>query len=143
MNILKHVLYFSIALTLVSACNQPGPQPFAIGKDACDFCKMTIMEKTSGMELITEKGKLFKFDDISCGVKYHKKNASTGNKLYVSDRISGNFILADKASYLKSESIRTPMGSNIAAFLNGDAAKKYERKAKGKLMTWDEVMALY
>ncbi len=41
-------------------CNTE-PQPIKIGEDACSFCKMSIADNRYGAEIITKKGKVFKF----------------------------------------------------------------------------------
>ena len=54
--------FISMALLLLNGCSK-GPKPIDYGNDGCHFCKMTIVDKIHGSELITEKGKVFKFDD--------------------------------------------------------------------------------
>ena len=49
-------------LYLFMSCNTK-PEPFAIGKDNCSFCKMGIIDPRFGGEMITKKGKIYKFDD--------------------------------------------------------------------------------
>jgi len=50
---------------LLTACSHE-PDPIRYGKDACAHCKMTIMDKRFSAELITAKGKVFKFDAAEC-----------------------------------------------------------------------------
>ncbi len=50
---------------LISSCNT-GPEPFKFGKDNCHFCKMTISDARFGAEIVTTKGKIYKFDDVKC-----------------------------------------------------------------------------
>ena len=54
-----------ILLLLISSCNTE-PQKINYGKDLCEHCKMTIMDKKFGAELITKKGKTMKFDSGEC-----------------------------------------------------------------------------
>lgn len=48
-----------------SSCSQT-VEPIKIGVENCNYCQMTIMKNTNGSEIITNKGKIFKFDDHGC-----------------------------------------------------------------------------
>ena len=50
-----------------------GPEPIAYGHDGCAYCEMTIMDQRYGTELVTDKGKIFKFDSVECLVRYLKE----------------------------------------------------------------------
>nr|WP_246229479.1 hypothetical protein [Mucilaginibacter humi] len=58
---------------LLGACSH-APEPIRYGKDACAHCKMTIMDKRFSSELVTAKGKVFKFDAAECMTAYLKEN---------------------------------------------------------------------
>ena len=136
-------LFTLLLLPALTACTTSDPVPFKVGKDACDHCKMTIMSKTFGMELITAKGKVFKFDDIICCVNYLNKNGKEGDLLYVAENSKGALIPASAAFYLKSEKNRTPMNSQIIAFSNKSAAVNVQKSKGGEILTWENVKALY
>lgn len=119
---------FLIIIIFLSGCSS-GVQPVMYGKDNCEHCKMTIMNNHFAAELITTKGKVFKFDDIQCLSMYIKNTPVAKNsvkQLFITDySVPGKFINADKAGFIKSDSLRSPMEGNIAAFENSDSAKKY------------------
>ena len=102
------------------------PQEIAVGKDQCANCKMTISEPKYATQLITEKGRLYKFDDISCMNDYEVSNTeSTGNaKTYVADFPSGEFIEKTTATFIKGGDIKSPMGGNTQAYKDKAAAEK-------------------
>jgi len=139
---MKNKTIITLLSTILLSCTAQGPVPFKIGKDACDHCKMTVMSKKNGMEFISDKGKIFKFDDISCGVNYLKANKPTG-KWYVADFQNGNLVEAEKAFYLKSDKLRTPMNSSIIAFATKEFAEKNKKKSGGEILTWPAVQDLY
>ena len=58
-------------LLLFSSCKTE-PKPIDFGSDACEFCQMIIIDNHYGGELITEKGKVFKFDSGECMARYIK-----------------------------------------------------------------------
>ena len=114
-------------LMFLTSCTT-GPQPIKIGTDSCSYCKMTISDNRFGAELITGKGRMYKFDDIHCLVSFYKSvlsnKESVQNIYFVNFEAPHNFILASKAYLLKSDEFRTPMAGNIAAFEKKEAAGK-------------------
>ena len=125
MKFLKKILLALPFLALMS-CQESGPKDFLLEKDQCDNCKMTIADINYATELITEKGRVYKFDDISCMTMYE---GSEGDKLknskkYVIDVPTGKFLELSKATLIKGGSIKSPMGGNTQAFANKDAAEK-------------------
>ncbi len=127
---------------LFSAC-KPEAQPIEYGFDSCTHCKMTIADNRFGSELVTEKGKVFKFDAIECLVEYHNSVDDKFAINLVSDFASpGNFIDAQQAFYLQSEAIPSPMGMNLSAFAKESEAEEVMQNSGGELMSWLEVMEL-
>src|SRR5215212_5688861 len=57
----KNKLAVAMLLTFVMQSCSVGPQPIKYGSDACEFCKMTIMQKKFANEWVTDKGKVFRF----------------------------------------------------------------------------------
>jgi len=129
-------------LVLSGSCNSE-PQPIKIGTDACSFCKMTISDNRFGGEIITKKGKTYKFDDIHCLLSFKKSDAvkkeDIDHTYLVKFDGTRNFIEASNALLFKSEDFHTPMGSNIAAFENGQSLNNTVQKFKGAVVTWNDL----
>ena len=53
-------------MVALSACSASGPEPIVVNKDVCFHCKMNISDVRFGAELITTKGRIYKFDDVVC-----------------------------------------------------------------------------
>ena len=119
-------LFLASSMMFLAACAETGPQDIAVGKDQCDNCKMTISEPKYATQLITEKGRLYKFDDISCLTDYETSNteSTTNAKTYVADFPSGKFIERSTATFIKGGDIKSPMGGNTQAFQDKTAAEK-------------------
>ena len=119
-------LLVASSMIVLAACSESMPQEIAVGKDQCANCKMTISEPKYATQLITEKGRLYKFDDISCMNDYEVSNTeSTGNaKTYVADFSSGEFIEKTTATFIKGGDIKSPMGGNTQAYKDKAAAEK-------------------
>lgn len=133
-------LFFVMAL-LLSACGSNGPEEIKLNSDHCDFCKMTISNGKFGAELITQKGRVYKFDDLLCMISYAKTNTIVPYKShYVGDYTKENkLIAAEKCFYIKGGTIKSPMGGNFAAFTNSKEQNEFQQKYNAIPMTWSEV----
>jgi copper chaperone NosL len=127
------------------SCSANEPKPIKLNSDSCDFCKMTISNGKFASQLITEKGRYYKFDDISCMVKYAKSTTTVAYKgFYVTNYLNENeFLSAEKGFYLKGGTIASPMRGNIAAFDTEKNATLYQNKLAAQKQTWDEVYNAY
>lgn len=129
MKVRNFLLGLFFVLFLVS-CQNKGPENIIYGKDQCDFCQMTISDDKFASEFITEKGKVYKFDDLHCLETYRKMENKQNEKgqTYVSDFTTGKLIPLDKAILLEGGKIESPMGGNVAAFPDKETAKQYAKK---------------
>ncbi len=125
MKTLKSLL-FGAGLLAVASCSEKGPQEIAVGKDQCDNCKMTITEPKYATQLLTEKGRIYKFDDIACLTDYESSNtdAAANATVYVADFPTGKFFDAKTATLIKGGDIKSPMGGNTQAFQNKEEANQ-------------------
>ncbi len=124
-----------ISMSLVS-CN-PGPRPIEFGQVDCASCKMKLMDNKYGVEFLTDKGKVFIFDDLVCAENFAMSNDTKGGSFYVVDFANpGKLIKSEAAFYAEGGSFSSPMGSNTAAFSNEDVAKKMAGESGATLKTW-------
>ncbi len=131
-----------LLLVFLSGCSTK-PEPIKVGTDNCYFCKMTITDARFGAELITKKGKVYKFDDMHCILDFLQAKSVEKNEIsgiYLTDFSNGNqLVKATEALLLQSEDLRSPMNGNIAAFSSNDSLKKIMEKFKGKQITWAQL----
>lgn len=130
-----------MALFLVSACSK-APKPIQYGEDQCDYCSMGIVKKTHSAQLVTAKGKQFKFDAIECLVNFIKESPEkfeNANLLVANYNQPGEMISAENASYLISKNLPSPMGAYLTAFKSKEAAQKAQQKLGGKIYRWAEL----
>ena len=106
--------------TILIGCQADGPSEINFGKDQCDHCRMTIEEKGYATELMTNKGRAYKFDDIDCMNKFVQSNTdkSKDAKTYVIDFKTAEFLETDKAIFIQGGEIKSPMGGNTQAYAN-------------------------
>lgn len=140
---MKYWSIFALFLFVIS-CTQK-PEPLIAGKDNCYHCKMPVADTRFGAELITNKGRIYKFDDINCMLQWkalpENKEVKFNNVLVVNYFDKTDLIEAAKAVYLKSNNIRTPMNSGFAAFSSEENAQKLLNESGGDICNWEKVMA--
>lgn len=136
----------ALAMMSVQSCST-GPEPIKVGEDQCSFCKMKIAEIHFGAEVVTAKGKIFKFDDIICAAQFINRENLVKDQLhgvYVSNYVSGNELLdVNECNFFKSESFRSPMNGNIAAFADLSQLENTVAGMTGEKITWENILAAY
>ncbi len=132
----------SIFLMMMTGCSTE-PQPLRLGKDNCDFCKMTISDKRFGAELVTKKGKIYKFDDGHCLLAFLQAGTiekTAIDAVYFTNFIGNNELLNVKqAWFLQSPKLKSPMNGNIAAFASEDSLHAWIPKYYGNMISWEEM----
>ncbi len=131
-----------IPLLVLNSCSTE-PQKISYGKDACAFCKMNIVDPRFSAQCMSTKGKSFKFDDIHCLSSFLKNGGVWRNEqagIYFSDFTgTGIWITADSAFLLKSDSLRSPMGGNVAAFDSEQKRDEAMNNFTGQKIRWEEI----
>lgn len=114
-------------------------EPIQYGHDGCAHCKMTIVDKKFAAELVTEKGKVFKYDDLGCMLSHMQENELTEAPIQVVADYSrpGELIDVQTAVFVQDESLRSPMRGDLAAFT--DAGKAGAQFASAKVMKWSDI----
>ena len=85
------------------------------------YCKMTITQKEFAVQLISDAGKTWLFDDIGCMAKWlDDKMFETAPHIFVYTQDSHTWIKAQDAHYNSAE--KSPMGYNFAAYEIPDAS---------------------
>jgi copper chaperone NosL len=139
---IKSVAVIGIPLLLFSSC-KPKPEPFRYGSDECHYCKMGIVEENFGSELVTKKGKVYKFDDIGCMVHTMEEEKMDEKKLayvlVINFEKKDDFLDVHKTSFVVSEEIRSPMNFKTAAFAGRQAAEKFLEGKEGAILNWEEI----
>lgn len=137
------VVLLVMTLPFFSACSS-GPKPIRFEEDNCDFCKMTISDPRFGAEILTTKGKAFKFDDVHCAKAFINEGRISADEIqdiYFIDFTKPEGFIKQTDSYLLQHSeLRSPMGSNIAVFSNRDSVQSYQKRFSGKELTWEDYL---
>ncbi len=130
-----------ILIFLASCATEP--QPLTAGKDACNFCQMPVADTRFGAEIITGKGKLYKFDDVGCMNNFRKNSLNSTEKITHMYAViytdSQKLLEVNQAIFLKSPALHTPMNSGVAAFESQDIATSFLQNFPGEILTWDQL----
>jgi len=133
-------ILFILMLNLIFACSIE-PSKIEYGKDACSFCKMNIVEKAHAAQIVTKKGKPYKYDAIECMLNDLDDRKVNKIALFlVTDYLKPTLLIdAKSATYLVSSSIKSPMGANLSAFSSKKDAEKFVKVEVDKLFNWQEI----
>ena len=139
------VVFVLLTILTLASCSSE-PEPINYGHDECEFCRMQITDNKYGAELVTDKGKIYKFDSIECMIEFSLvKNTlgDTNNKLLITDFDNpGNFIDTRNSVYVKNDEFRSPMGLNVTAFSGEERVQKFISENGGEKLSWVEVIEL-
>jgi copper chaperone NosL len=136
------LVFMIISSTLFTSCNS-GPETIKYGIDNCYSCKMTISDLRYGAEIITQKGRVYKFDDSYCMLGYLKSKelgSAQIKSIYITNFTGKHQLInVEEALLLQSELIRGPMGGNIIAAEQIDSINKLKEQYPGNHLLWSEI----
>lgn len=140
MQLIKYFITLSL-LVFFAGCSV-SPQAINYGSDGCHYCKMTIVDKVHAAEIVTRKGKVYKFDSSECMINFTKEFDSSEVALYLVNNFTEPEKLTDatKSTYLISQNIPSPMGAFLTAFKNEGEAIKIKSEKGGNIYSWQELL---
>ena len=142
MNNITSILIAGMILLLGTGCSQE-PAEIHYGSDECVYCKMMITDDRFATQIVTDKGKVIKFDSIECMADYtgeHKSELESA-KFWLSDfNNPGNWVEVGKAKIVKSDVIKSPMGESLMAFKNSEEMKNHLSEYPGTPIEWERLV---
>lgn len=130
-------LLFSFFLCFTACTGQKEVDPIRWNEDACENCHMKINDRKFGAEVITNHGRIYKFDAMECLMDFVKKNESILEQIFVVDYFRSELIPVQDASFVRSTKIHGPMGTHVFATKDHQALKAYLQKDPAVEMNWD------
>lgn len=104
------------------------------------------MDKKFGAEIVTLKGKVYKFDDLNCMISFYNTGyvpeENIAKSLVIDFANPEKLIDVQTAAYVQSDKIKTPMVSQVAAFSSMDLMEPFNKEWSGKVMNWNELVSL-
>ncbi len=138
---MKKLLFVLAAFVFFVSCSQ-NVEPIEYGEELCAYCSMTIVDQGHAAQVVTKKGKNFKFDATECMIQYLDSEDNEGDMLHIlaADYLNpGNMIDVKSATFIISENIPSPMGAFLSATANKSDAEILLNDKGGELFTWDKV----
>jgi copper chaperone NosL len=107
---------------------------------------MSITDPKYGAEIVNRNGKTFKFDAVECMAKYIVDGNIQKDKIYSMWTIdySNPKTLTDaqRANYLRSKSLPSPMAMFLTSFSNLADLEKVKIQHAGEMLKWNDVLDL-
>lgn len=132
-----------LGLALVIGCSPRGPKDIRYGEELCDYCHMTITDPAFAAQLVTRTGKVYVFDDVGDLAAFTTEERVPAEEVH---RIWVNLFLHPEdripvgdAVFLRSDRLRSPMASGLAAFRSGAAADSLLGEIGGEVLMWSDV----
>ena len=136
---------FLIFLVIILLGCKPESQPINYGSDMCEFCRMSIVDQRFGSEIVTKKGKVFKFDAVECMINYLNTRIEDESKLefILTNTLDSPGVLVDvkECRFLISKNMPSPMGMYINPFRDGNTAEKNQKENSGEIHDWTDLRA--
>lgn len=133
-----------LAVIVLAACTGSSgelrPPEIQYGQDMCDACGMLISEPRFAAASLLSNGETRKFDDIGEMLVYHMDHPEEQVQAwFVHDYGSESWIRGESAYFVKSDAIKSPMGSGIAAFEEKSDAEAFAAQVQGMIYSLDEI----
>lgn len=137
-----NLFFFTLIILILSGCARQ-PEPIEYGNDVCDFCRMNITDNKFAAELITKKGKVYKFDSIECLFQFKQNAIEDKDNIHsewVNDFSNPGVLINLKSSFfLKSDVFRSPMGMNVLSFSSEEKLNEIKIKFGGEVLNYYQV----
>ena len=138
------ILLGALGLLASVAWAQTAPPPATTDfkSDLCVVCKMAVTSKSYAAQIVNDGKPLF-FDDIGCLVQYERQGKIIPEAVkarYVRSVAGDAWLLAEKAVWVTTKDVRTPMGYGFHAFADKKAAEAFVKGHKmAQVVAWADV----
>ena len=104
---------------------------------------MNIVDKQHAAQLVTKKGKAFKFDATECMIHYLEEidAEQVGLLLVANYNKPGELLEANTSTFIISKNIPSPMGEYLSAIPTKEEAVSLQKAKEGEIYTWDELLS--
>ena len=140
---MKKFLISVIIILLFISCSV-SPEKINYGEDHCVNCEMTIMDKRYATEIVTAKGKVYKFDSVECMVEFLKagkvNKEDAGLVLVTPFNHPEQLMDAGTSQILHCKNLPSPMGRYLTAFKDEAEAAPFKEQFGGDLYSWESLL---
>ena len=142
---MRYMSIFIISVVILCSSCEVRPEAINYNEDQCEYCKMKISDTRFGAELVTHKGKIYKYDSAECLLRTLLEN-DIDNYAYtmVTDHSQPSTLInAKEATFLISTRLPSPMGGNLSAFENRNVAVDIQESVQGELLDFTTLYERY
>ncbi len=102
---------------------------------------MAISERRYASEFATKDETAYKFDDVACMLKVIQERQPRGDivAVFAVDYPTRRWINAQEAWFVRSQSLKTPMGGGIVAFQDQSRAEAAVLQFHGELLRFADL----
>ena len=137
---------FVVLVLILAACgggDASGPPEIQYGRDICVECNMIISEARHSAAYRLDDGTEKVFDDVGGMVKHGREHGEFDRATaWVHDYQTEEWVEADVAFYVPTESSDSPMGHGIIAFADRERAATFAEAVDGEIIDWGTVLQL-
>jgi copper chaperone NosL len=141
-NIVAALLLPGVLAITITSCSGTGKESIIINKEHCNYCKMIISDLKYASEIITKKGRAYKFDDLICLNAFLKEEPAFQVKdIYVSDFLPPHelYHTSELNFYVTSEH-KGPMGGNIIAINKLSDDSLFRKNTNATPVIWNVII---
>jgi len=113
----------------------------AYGQEVCEQCGMIITEEVHAAAYRLTDGSQKSFDDLGDMALYHRLNGDDVHLFWVHDFSTEEWMHADHAYFVATESFITPMGHGIVAFESEFEANNFADEHHALVYRWNDLIA--
>lgn len=106
---------------------------------------MSIVDKPFAAEMVTTKGKVYKFDAIECMAQFIQEEDENNIALLLVRDFNNpdEWVDANSAFFLISKELPSPMGGYLSAYPTKTAAEAMQAEKGGEILTWEQLKQKY
>lgn len=140
MKLLRLMLSTAVLLAVSLSC-EPQPRPIDYGSEACEYCRMGIVDDRYAAQLVSKTGKTFSFDAMECMIHFKEENTDHKwtHEMLTDYTKPGTLIPAEESTVIRSKELPSPMGMYLTAVGSKEQAEKLQGQYNGKLYSYPEV----
>lgn len=140
---LRNLLLILGVVSLLSGCSSE-PQPIKYDLDVCGYCKMQITDTRYGSEILTKKGKAYKFDSFECLIDFNKENTPEVGQYLVTSFDQPNVLVdGNDAWVVKCTEMPSPMGRYLTVFKKQEVAQEIIAEKGGEMLPLNEALTKF
>ena len=126
-------------IVLAPADAQDGPTAIVHGRDACDGCRMRLDRPGYAAQLKAGGGVRF-YDDVGCLAR-DAATRDAAARVWIEDHLTGELVPLCDATLVRSDQVRTPMGSGVVGFRDPVRAAAHRDRMHGEFVTLERLAA--